>query len=66
MTVALPSEVRAEPKRLVVVSAGTGHPSSTRQLSDRIAQQSLDLLNRAGTPATATVIELGPPPVACR
>ena len=54
------TEARAEPKRLVVVSAGTGHPSSTRQLSDRIAQQSLDLLKRAGTPATATVVELGP------
>src|SRR3954454_22565051 len=49
-----------EPKRLVVVSAGTGNPSSTRQLSDRIAQKTLDLLERAGTPATATVIELGP------
>ena len=56
----LTTEARAEPKRLVVVSAGTGHPSSTRQLSDRIAQQSLDLLRHAGTPATATVVELGP------
>ena len=53
-------EARAEPKRLVVVSAGTGHPSSTRQLTDRIAQKSLDLLEHAGTPATASVIELGP------
>jgi FMN reductase len=50
----------AEPKRVVVVSAGTGHPSSTRQLTDRIAQKSLDLLEQAGTPATASVIELGP------
>jgi FMN reductase len=49
-----------EPKRVVVVSAGTGNPSSTRRLTDRIAQKSLDLLNRAGTPATADVIELGP------
>src|SRR3954454_15154301 len=49
-----------EPKRLVIVSAGTGNPSSTRQLSDRIAQKTLDRLERAGTPATATVIELGP------
>ena len=49
-----------DPKRVVVVSAGTGNPSSTRRLTDRIAQKSLDLLNRAGTPATAGVIELGP------
>src|SRR4051794_11542017 len=50
----------AEPKRVVVVSAGTGNPSSTRQLTDRIAQKSLDALKQAGTPATASVIELGP------
>ncbi len=49
-----------DPKRVVVVSAGTGNPSSTRRLTDRIAQKSLDLLERAGTPATASVIELGP------
>jgi FMN reductase len=49
-----------QPKRLVVISAGTGSPSSTRQLTDRIAQKSLDLLKQAGTPATASVIELGP------
>jgi FMN reductase len=49
-----------QPKRLVVVTAGTGNPSSTRQLSDRIAQKTLDLLERTGTRATATVIELGP------
>jgi FMN reductase len=56
----VPDEARAEPKRLVVVSAGTGNPSSTRQLTDRIAQKSLDLLQHEGTPATASVIELGP------
>ena len=49
-----------EPKRLVVVSAGTGNPSSTRRLTDRIAQKSLEALEQAGTPATASVIELGP------
>jgi len=49
-----------EPKGLVVVSAGTGNPSSTRRLIDRIAQKSLDVLTHGGTPATATVIELGP------
>jgi FMN reductase len=44
------------PKRLVVVRAGTGNPSSTRQLTDRLAQKSLDLLDGA----TVSVIELGP------
>jgi FMN reductase len=43
-------------KRLVVISAGTGNPSSTRQLADRLAQKSLDLLGEA----TVSVIELGP------
>ena len=41
---------------LVVISAGTGNPSSTRQLADRIAQKTIDRL--AG--ATVSVIELGP------
>ena len=44
-------------KRLVVISAGTGNPSSTRQLADRIAQKSLDAL---GDGSTVSVIELGP------
>jgi FMN reductase len=57
---AVPDQALAEPKRLVVVSAGTGNPSSTRQLTDRIAQKSLDLLEHSGIPATANVIELGP------
>jgi FMN reductase len=43
-------------KRLVVISAGTGNPSSTRQLTDRLAQKTLDLLDGA----TVSVIELGP------
>jgi FMN reductase len=43
-------------KRIVVVSAGTGNPSSTRQLADRIAQKSVDLLESA----TVDVIELAP------
>ena len=49
-----------ETKRLVVVSSGTGTPSSTRRLTDRIAQKSPDLLEHAGTAATASVIELAP------
>jgi FMN reductase len=60
MTITAAPDLPAEPKRVVVVSAGTGNPSSTRQLADRIAQKSLDLLAEAGTPATAAVIELGP------
>jgi FMN reductase len=43
-------------KRLVVISAGTGNPSSTRQLTDRIAQKALDRLDGA----TVSVVELGP------
>jgi FMN reductase len=50
----------AEPKRLIVVSAGTGDPSSTRQLTDRIAQKTLARLRTAGTAASSSVIELGP------
>jgi FMN reductase len=49
-----------DPKRIVVISAGTGNPSSTRRLADGIAQKSLDLLKQAGTPATTSVVELGP------
>jgi FMN reductase len=49
-----------DPKRLVVVSAGTGDPSSTRQLTDRIAQKTLARLRAAGTAASSSVIELGP------
>ncbi len=55
-----PNGSGAETKRLVVVTAGTGNPSSTRQLSDRIAQKSLDLLIQEGTAATVSTIELGP------
>jgi FMN reductase len=49
-----------EPTRLVVVSAGVSDPSSTRLLADRITQKSLDLLREAETPASASVVELGP------
>jgi FMN reductase len=65
MTTASPHDDRhmprdAEPKRLVVISAGTGDPSSTRQLTDRIAQKTLARLRAAGTAASSSVIELGP------
>jgi len=48
------------PKRLIVISAGTGDPSSTRQLTDRIAQKTLARLRAAITPASSSVIDLGP------
>jgi FMN reductase len=59
-TTRLVNERDVEPKRLVVVSAGTGDPSSTRMLANRIAQKSLDLLHESGMPALLQVIELGP------
>jgi FMN reductase len=49
-----------EPLRVVLISAGTGNPSSTRLLGDRIAQKTLDLLREAEAPATVNAIELGP------
>jgi FMN reductase len=51
---------RPDAVRLVGVSAGTGNPSSTRQLSDRVAQRGLDLLEELGLEATVRVIELAP------
>ena len=48
-----------EPPSLVVVNAGVSDPSSTRLLADRITQKSLDLLREGGTPASASVVELG-------
>jgi FMN reductase len=53
-----PSDATAS--RVAVVSAGTGNPSSTRMLADRITQKSLDLLRESETPASAHVLELGP------
>jgi FMN reductase len=54
------SDGAAEPLRLVAISAGTGNPSSTRMLSDRLAQKALELLRESQTAASASVIELGP------
>ena len=48
------------PRRLIVISAGTGEPSSTRMLADRIAQRTLELLRETDTPAVVGVIELAP------
>ncbi|MFJ2297165.1 CE1759 family FMN reductase [Streptomyces sp. NPDC087894] len=53
-------EPAAEPLTLVVVSGGTGTPSSSRLLADRIAQKTVDLLRRHGRAATIHIIELAP------
>ena len=47
-----------EPFRLVVVSAGTGDPSSTRLLADRTAERAAALATRHGDAVTVSVIEL--------
>ena len=48
------------PRRVIVISAGTGEPSSTRMLADRIAHRSVELLRETGTHASVGVIELAP------
>jgi FMN reductase len=47
-----------EPFRLVVVSAGTSDPSSTRLLADRTAQRVVALAASAGHAVTVRVVEL--------
>ena len=46
------------PRRVIVISAGTGEPSSTRMLADRIAQKAVELLGETGARASIGVIEL--------
>ena len=48
------------PRRLVVISAGTSEPSTTRMLADRIAQRSLELLREMRVPASSGVVEVAP------
>ncbi len=45
-------------RKLVVVSAGLGQPSSTRLLADRIATATVDRLRETGLEVEVTVIEL--------
>jgi len=45
-------------RRIVVVTAGLGTPSSTRLLSDRLAEASVLALEAAGEPAGVTGVEL--------
>ena len=53
-----PSALRST--RVVVVSAGTSEPSSTRTLADRIARSSVALLHESGMTAAADAVELAP------
>ena len=52
------SPQHAESFRLVVVSAGTSDPSSTRLLADRAAERAVALAARHGNAVTVSVIEL--------
>lgn len=52
------SEQEARPYRLVVVSAGTSDPSSTRLLADRIAGRVVALAGLRGHQVTVGVIDL--------
>ena len=47
-------------RHIVVVSAGTSQPSTTRMLADRIAAATLERLSELDTPATAEAIEVAP------
>lgn len=49
-----------EPRRIVIVNAGTSSPSSSRMLADRIAGKTLDQLHAQDIPASVSVIDLGP------
>ncbi|MFI6494915.1 CE1759 family FMN reductase [Streptomyces sp. NPDC050564] len=48
------------PLSLVVVSAGISDPSSTRLLADRIAQKTVNSLQKQGRTVATKVIDLGP------
>ena len=50
--------MNTEPFKLVVVSAGTSDPSSTRLLADRTAERAEALAARHGNKTTISVIEL--------
>ena len=49
-----------EPRRIVIVNAGTSDPSSSRMLADRIAQKTIDQLRVQGIAASVRLIDLGP------
>ena len=47
-------------RKLVVVSAGTSEPSTTRMLADRIAAASIEQLRELEVPATIGAVEVAP------
>ena len=47
-----------EPFKLVIISAGTSDPSSTRLLADRVADRCCELAACHGNTVTSTIIEL--------
>ena len=47
-------------RQLVIVSAGTSQPSTTRMLADRIAAASVEVLGEMGVTATTGAIEVAP------
>jgi len=47
-------------RSLVIVSAGTSQPSTTRMLADRIAAESFERLRELDVPATIKAIEVAP------
>ncbi|WP_205696894.1 CE1759 family FMN reductase [Conexibacter sp. SYSU D00693] len=50
----------SEPVRVVVLSAGTSDPSTTRLLADRVASKVVEVLGRDGRQATVATVELAP------
>jgi FMN reductase len=47
-------------RKLVIVSAGTSEPSTTRMLADRIAAASIEQLRELEVPATIGAVEVAP------
>ena len=52
------STAEKQPFKLVVVTAGTSDPSSTRMLADQVAQRVTDLAGRRGNEVATRVIDL--------
>jgi FMN reductase len=52
--------VQATTPRLVMISAGTSEPSTTRMLADRVARQGVELLREMGLETSVAAVELAP------
>lgn len=50
----------AEPFRLLVINAGVSDPSSTRMLTDRVAQQVVEQARAAGRSVSLSILDLAP------